>query len=169
MRSAPGAAVVLALTIAACGHPREQALVDQFFSASRVRDKTAAQTVSTVFFDPKDQGVVRDFTIKKRHARGSERRRGDQERHAQRVGRIARRRDVAEDDLRDDAEETGRRLDDYGRDGGGAGSSAVAGSLSSATLTSQTPSRLTSDSTASRESRVCSPVRGSRVVTWAVT
>ena len=37
--------------------------MDQFFSASRLRDKTAAQTVSTVFFDPKDQGLVRDFTI----------------------------------------------------------------------------------------------------------
>jgi hypothetical protein len=58
-----GAAVVLALAVAACGHPKEQALVDQFFSASRLRDKTAAQTVSTVFFDPKDQGLVRDFTI----------------------------------------------------------------------------------------------------------
>jgi hypothetical protein len=57
-----GAAVVLALA-PGCGHPREQALVDQFFSASRLRDKTAAQTVSTVFFDPKDQGLVRDFTI----------------------------------------------------------------------------------------------------------
>lgn len=64
MRSALGAAVVLTLTIAACGHPGEQALVDQFFSASRLRDKTAAQTVATVFFDPKDQGIVRDFTIK---------------------------------------------------------------------------------------------------------
>ena len=57
------AAAALALVAAACGHPREQALVDQFFTASRLRDKTAAQTVSTVFFDPKDQGMVRDFTI----------------------------------------------------------------------------------------------------------
>ena len=57
------AAAVLGLTAAACGHPREQALVDQFFTASRLRDKTAAQTVSTIFFDPKDQGLVRDFTI----------------------------------------------------------------------------------------------------------
>jgi len=57
------AAAVLGLIAAACGHPREQALVDQFFTASRLRDKTAAQTVSTVFFDPKDQGLVRDFTI----------------------------------------------------------------------------------------------------------
>jgi hypothetical protein len=50
--------------VVACGHPAERALVDQFFSASRLRDKTAAQAVATVFFDPKDQGLVRDFTIR---------------------------------------------------------------------------------------------------------
>ena len=49
--------------LAACGHPAERALVDQFFSASRVRDRTAAQAVATVFFDPKDQGLVRQFAI----------------------------------------------------------------------------------------------------------
>lgn len=50
--------------LAACGHPAERALVDQFFSASRLRDRTAAQSVATVFFDPKDQGLVREFTIR---------------------------------------------------------------------------------------------------------
>ena len=49
---------------AACGHPAEKALVDQFFSVSRLRDRTAAQSVATVFFDPKDQGIVRHFTIR---------------------------------------------------------------------------------------------------------
>ena len=49
---------------AACGHPVEKALVERFFSASRLSDKTAAQAVSTVFFDPRDQGLVRQFTIK---------------------------------------------------------------------------------------------------------
>ena len=49
---------------AACRHRAEKALVDQFFSASRLGDKTAAQSVSTVFFDPKEQGLVRQFTIK---------------------------------------------------------------------------------------------------------
>lgn len=57
----------LALTLlaasAACGHPVEKALVERFFSASRLSDKTAAQAVSTVFFDPTDQGLVRQFTI----------------------------------------------------------------------------------------------------------
>ena len=57
------AAATLAFAAVTCGHPKEQALVDQFFSASRLGDKTAAQTVSTVFFDPRDQGLVRDFTI----------------------------------------------------------------------------------------------------------
>lgn len=55
--------LAVALAAAACGHRKEQAIVDQFFSASRLRDKTAAQTVSTVFFDPADQGLVRDFKI----------------------------------------------------------------------------------------------------------
>lgn len=62
------ACVALALTLlaasAACGHPAEKALVERFFSASRLGDKTEAQAVSTVFFDPKDQGLVRQFSIK---------------------------------------------------------------------------------------------------------
>jgi hypothetical protein len=55
---------LLAVLFTACGHPAEKALVERFFAASRVNDKTAAQTISTVFFDPKDQGMVRQFTIK---------------------------------------------------------------------------------------------------------
>src|SRR5258706_2792038 len=54
----------IATLTAACGHPAEKALVDQFFSASRLRDRTATQSVATVFFDPKDQGVVRHFTVR---------------------------------------------------------------------------------------------------------
>jgi hypothetical protein len=52
-------------TLAACGHAAEKALLDQFFSASRLRDRTAAQSIATVFFDPKDQGLVRQFVIRK--------------------------------------------------------------------------------------------------------
>jgi hypothetical protein len=52
-----------AAVVAACGHPREKKLLDQFFAASRLRDRTAAQSVSTVFFDPQDQGLVREFTV----------------------------------------------------------------------------------------------------------
>lgn len=50
-------------SLAACGHASERALLDQFFSTSRLRDKTAAQSVATVFFDPKDHGLVRTFAI----------------------------------------------------------------------------------------------------------
>ena len=57
-----GALVAVAL-FAACGHPAERALVDQFFAASRLRDRTAAQSIATVFLDPKDEGLVRQFTI----------------------------------------------------------------------------------------------------------
>ena len=56
--------VLLALSAAACGHRQETALLDQFFSASRLRDRTAAQSVATVFFDPADQGLVRQFTVR---------------------------------------------------------------------------------------------------------
>jgi hypothetical protein len=56
--------MALLAVLAACGHPAEKALVEKFFSASRLRDKAAAQAVSTVFFDPVDQGLVRQFTIK---------------------------------------------------------------------------------------------------------
>jgi hypothetical protein len=58
------AAIVLVTALTACGHRAEKALVDQFFSASRLGDKTAAQSVSTVYFDPREQGLVRQFTIK---------------------------------------------------------------------------------------------------------
>jgi hypothetical protein len=63
VRSLQTGALLAAAMLAACGHPAERALVDQFFSASRVRDRTAAQAVATVFFDPKDQGLVRQFAI----------------------------------------------------------------------------------------------------------
>jgi len=54
----------LLVALTACGHQAERALVEKFFSASRLSDKNAAQAVSTVIFDPKDQGLVREFTIK---------------------------------------------------------------------------------------------------------
>ena len=63
-RALPIGALLALATLAACGHPAERALVDQFFSASRLRDRTAAQAIATVFFDPKDQGLVREFTIR---------------------------------------------------------------------------------------------------------
>jgi hypothetical protein len=58
------AALLALVLLAGCGHPAERALVDQFFAASRLRDRTAAQSIATVFFDPKDEGLVREFTIR---------------------------------------------------------------------------------------------------------
>jgi hypothetical protein len=63
-RTLPIGVLLAIATVAACGHPAERALVDQFFSAARLRDRTAAQSIATVFFDPKDQGLVRKFTIR---------------------------------------------------------------------------------------------------------
>ena len=49
-------------TLVACGRP-ERAVVDQFFAASRLRDKTALQNIATVTFEPKVQGIVVKFEI----------------------------------------------------------------------------------------------------------
>jgi hypothetical protein len=54
---------VLLLTAACARHGAEQVLLDQFFSASRLRDRTALQKVSTVILEPLDQGAVTTFTI----------------------------------------------------------------------------------------------------------
>jgi hypothetical protein len=60
---------VLALLLASCagcsgcvGRP-EQLILDEFFSASRLRDRTALQRMATVVFEPRDQGIVTDFRI----------------------------------------------------------------------------------------------------------
>lgn len=47
----------------ACTPPPEYPLLQQFFSASRLRDLTALHDIATVVFEPRDQGVVTDFTI----------------------------------------------------------------------------------------------------------
>jgi hypothetical protein len=41
----------------------EQALLEQFFGASRLRDTTALQKIATVVFEPREQGFVRTFRI----------------------------------------------------------------------------------------------------------
>ncbi|HEY3045687.1 MAG TPA: hypothetical protein VGJ39_16775 [Vicinamibacterales bacterium] len=51
-----------AVALAACAAP-EQALLDRFFGASRLRDTTALQAISTVIFEPLQQGIVRTFRI----------------------------------------------------------------------------------------------------------
>lgn len=54
----------LAASIAlACGHPAEESLLSRFFNASRLRDRTALQTLSTVTFEPDVHGIVTRFEI----------------------------------------------------------------------------------------------------------
>jgi len=52
----------MVLSLASCGAP-EQPLLERFFAASRLRDKVALQAFSTVIFEPREQGIVRSFTI----------------------------------------------------------------------------------------------------------
>jgi hypothetical protein len=56
------AVATAAMTLAACATP-EQALLERFFSASRLRDTTALQSIATVVFEPRQQGIVRTFEI----------------------------------------------------------------------------------------------------------
>lgn len=55
-------AAALAIVLAACARP-EQALLERFFGGSRLRDTTALQAVSTVTFEPLQQGIVRTFHV----------------------------------------------------------------------------------------------------------
>jgi hypothetical protein len=59
----PIAAALLALFVAACSVPPEQVILEQFFSASRLRDRTALQHLATVVFEPREQGIVTRFRI----------------------------------------------------------------------------------------------------------
>jgi hypothetical protein len=54
----------LALTSAGCArYGAEQLLLEEFFSLSRLRDRTGLQRVSTVTFEPLRDGIVAGFTI----------------------------------------------------------------------------------------------------------
>jgi hypothetical protein len=53
-----------AILLSGCSNAREHALLDKFFSASRLRDLTALHTVSTVVFEPRERGTVLSFEIK---------------------------------------------------------------------------------------------------------
>src|SRR5437867_6472499 len=53
----------LALAAAACSGGAEQPILNQFFTASRLRDNTSLQNFSTVAFDPQTQGSVTSFSI----------------------------------------------------------------------------------------------------------
>jgi hypothetical protein len=47
----------------ACAGAAEHAVLDRFFSASRLRDFTALENVSTVIFEPRQDGTVLAFDI----------------------------------------------------------------------------------------------------------
>jgi hypothetical protein len=51
------------LAAVACSGGPEQPILNQFFTASRLRDNTSLQNFSTVAFDPQTQGSVTSFSI----------------------------------------------------------------------------------------------------------
>jgi hypothetical protein len=55
--------VALAAALAACSPRAEEPILSAFFSASRLRDRTALQTLATTSFDPAAQGIITSFTI----------------------------------------------------------------------------------------------------------
>lgn len=56
-------AMLATLGGAGCGHPAEDAALDRFFAASRLRDRTALQSMATVTFEPAWQGIVTRFVV----------------------------------------------------------------------------------------------------------
>jgi hypothetical protein len=58
-----GVFVLTLLLLVACSGAAEQTLIRQFFNASRLRDNTSLDNLSTVIFDPRTQGTVTTFTI----------------------------------------------------------------------------------------------------------
>ena len=54
---------LITLTFLSCSAPAEQALLTQFFAASRLRDLTALQNFATVVFEPAIDGIVTSFDV----------------------------------------------------------------------------------------------------------
>lgn len=50
-------------TVAGCSAGPEQPILDQFFTASRLRDNTTLAGFATVAFEPGTQGIVNNFSI----------------------------------------------------------------------------------------------------------
>lgn len=65
MRRSRFAAALVAAALAACSGASEYPVVDRFFSASRLHDKTALAAIATVALDPVTDGTVTDFSIVK--------------------------------------------------------------------------------------------------------
>src|SRR4051794_12572295 len=55
--------LALLMFAGACSARPERATVDEFFAASRLRDKTALEHRATVIFEPLENGVVESFEI----------------------------------------------------------------------------------------------------------
>lgn len=51
------------LAVAACSGGSEQLILNQFFSASRLRDNTTLQSFARVAFEPGAQGTINSFVI----------------------------------------------------------------------------------------------------------
>jgi len=49
--------------VVACSGGAEQAIITQFFNASRLRDNTSLDNIATVIFDPQTQGTVATVSI----------------------------------------------------------------------------------------------------------
>jgi hypothetical protein len=62
-RSAIVVCCALGLAAGCARYGAEQLLLEQFFSASRLRDRSALQQLATVVFEPLEQGTVTSFTI----------------------------------------------------------------------------------------------------------
>jgi hypothetical protein len=56
-------AAALVVCAAACAGGPERAVIDQFFAASRLRDLTALEKVSSVIFEPRQDGTVLSYDI----------------------------------------------------------------------------------------------------------
>jgi hypothetical protein len=56
-------ASLAAATLVGCSPVAEQLILNQFFNASRLRDRTALQDFATVSFEPSTQGIVTDYEI----------------------------------------------------------------------------------------------------------
>ncbi len=57
------AVLLTVLPAAACSGAPEQPILNQFFAASRLIDRTSLQNFSTVLFDPRTDGIVNSFDI----------------------------------------------------------------------------------------------------------
>ena len=63
MTRATALVVVLAASLVGCGPKPEEPVLAEFFNASRLRDRTALEKISTTIFDPARDGIVTGFKV----------------------------------------------------------------------------------------------------------